>query len=252
MPAPETLGLPRALLAQVETLQRGLILVAGPTGAGKTTTQAALLEYINQRHAAHILTIEQPIEYLLSPGRGVVTQREIPTHLPGFAQGLEAARRQRPDVLMIGECRDRATVDTMLLAADAGHLVIGTLHARSGEEACQTLLSFYGGDELQQRRILLAAVLRCIDCQVLSPSADGRRLVLSCELVINTPAVAAVLRQGKLSQLENAVTTAGTWQDGAVLLNAALAERVKRDELRYEDALRDTYHPEGLQRLLAS
>ena len=251
VPAPGTLGLPRSLLLQVERLQRGLILVTGPTGSGKTTTQAALLQHVTRLHAAHVLTIEQPIEYLLAAGLGVVTQREIPTHLPDFARGLEAARRQRPDVLMIGECRDRATVDTMLQAADAGHLVIGTLHARSAEEACQALLAFYSGDELQQRRTLLAAVLRCIDCQVLSPSADGQRLVLSCELLVNTPAVAAVIRQGKLAQLENVVATSGQRQEAGTLLNAVLADHVRRDVLRYEDALHDSYHPEGLQQLLA-
>ncbi len=251
VPDPGRLGLPHSLLTQVESLQRGLILVTGPTGSGKTTTQAALLEHINRHHAAHVLTVEQPIEYLIAPGRGVITQREIPTHLPDFTHGLEAARRQRPDVLMIGECRDRATVDTMLQAADAGHLVIGTLHARSAEEACQALLAFYSGDELQQRRTLLAAVLRCIDCQVLSPSADSRRLVLSCEVLINTPAIAAVIRQGKLAQLENAVTTHGHRQEAGTLLNTVLADHVRREVLRFEDALRDSYDPEGLQRALA-
>jgi twitching motility protein PilT len=252
VPAAEALGLPRALLGQLDPLKRGLILVTGPTGAGKTTTQAALLDHLNRSRAAHILTIEQPIEYLLAPHLAVITQREIPTHLDSFVSGLEGARRQRPDVLMIGECRDRSTIDTMLQAADAGHLVLGTLHARSAEEACQALLAFYGGEELLQRRMLLAAVLLCIDCQVLTPSADGKRLRLSCELLINGPATAAVIRQGKFSQLENAVTTAGGRQDGSILLNEVLAERVRRGEVTYADALRDSYRPEELQRLLGS
>ena len=251
VPSPETLGLPRALLAQLEPSRRGLILVTGPTGAGKTTTLAALLEQVNRSRAAHILTLEHPIEYLLTPRQSVITQREIPTHLGDFSAGLEAARRQRADILMIGECRDRATVDTLLQAADAGHLVLATLHARSAEEACQTLLSFYGGDELVQRRNQLASVLLSIDSQVLTPSTDGKRLYLSCELLINGPATAAVIRQGKLSQLENAVTTAGGRQEGAVLLNSVLAERVRRGEIRYEDALQDSYRPEALQRLLS-
>jgi twitching motility protein PilT len=251
VPAPDILGLPRALVAQIDPLRRGLILVTGPTGAGKTTTLACLLEQINHHRPAHILTVEQPVEYLLESRKSVVTQREIPTHLQHFAAGLEAARRQRPDVLMIGECRDRATVDTMLQAADAGHLVLGTLHARSAEEACQALLGFYGGDELQQRRSLLAAVLLCINSQVLTPSADGRRLHLSCELLINNAATAAVIRQGKLSQLENTVATGGTQAGASVLLNAALADRVRREEITYEDALRDSYRPEALQRLLS-
>ena len=252
VPAPDVLGLPRALLAQLEPLRRGLILVTGPTGCGKTTTQACLLDQINRQQAAHILSVEQPIEYLLEAQRSVITQREIPTHLGDFAAGLEAARRQRADVLMIGECRDRATVDTMLQAADAGHLVLGTLHARCAEEACQALLSFYGGDDLPQRRNLLATTLLCVVSQVLTPSADGQRLLLSCELLVNTPAVAAVIRQGKLSQLENAVATAGGQPGASVLLNQSLAERVRRSEIRYEDALRDSYRPEDLQRLLSS
>lgn len=252
VPAPETLGLPPALLARVDPLRRGLILVTGPTGCGKTTTQACLLDQINRRQPAHILTVEQPVEYLLETRQAVITQREVPGHLASFAAGLEAARRQRADVLMIGECRDRATVDTMLQAADAGHLVLGTLHARCAEEACQTLLAFYAGDELVQRRNLLAATLLCVVSQVLTPSADGRRLLLSCELLLNTPAAAAVIRQGKLSQLENAVTTAGGAASGTVLLNQALAERVRREEIRYEDALRDSHRPEELQRLLSS
>ncbi len=252
VPAPELLGLPRALLAQIDPLRRGLILVTGPTGSGKTTTQACLLDQINRQQPAHILSVEQPIEYLLAPRRAVITQREIPTHLGHFASGLEAARRQRADVLMIGECRDRATVDTMLQAADAGHLVLGTLHARCAEEACQALLSFYSGEDLPQRRSLLASTLLCVVSQVLTPAADGRSLVLSCELLVNHPAVAAVIRQGKLSQLENAVATAGVQAGGSMLLNQSLAERVRRAQIRYEDALRDSYRPEELQRLLSS
>lgn len=252
VPAPDALGLPRALLAQIAPLRRGLILVTGPTGSGKTTTQACLLEQINRQQPAHILSVEQPIEYLLEPARAVITQREVPTHLAHFAAGLEAARRQRADVLMVGECRDRATVDTMLHAADAGHLVLGTLHARSAEEACQTLLAFYAGEEQLQRRALLAATLLCVVSQVLTPSGDGRRLWLSCELLLNSPAIAAVIRQGKLAQLDNAVATGGGPANGSVLLNQSLAERVRREEIRYEDALRDSYRPEELQRLLSS
>ena len=252
IPGADRLGLPRSLLAQVDPLRRGLILVTGPTGSGKTTTQACLLDQINRARAAHVLTVEQPIEYVLEPQAAVITQREVPSHLPDFAHGLEAARRQRADVLMIGECRDRATVDTMLQAADAGHLVLGTLHARSSEEACQALLAFYGGDELVQRRNLLASTLLCVVSQVLTPSSDGERLVLSCELLVNTAATAAVIRQGKLAQLENTVATAGGPGAGSIMLNQALAEHVRRGAIRYEDALRDSYRPEDLQRLLSA
>lgn len=250
--SPAQLGLPGALLAQVSPLRRGLLLVTGPTGSGKSTTLAALMTLVCRQEAAHLLSIEQPVEYLLEEGRGVITQREVPAHVPGFAAALEAARRQRPDVLMIGECRDRATVDTLLQAADSGMLVLGSLHARSAEEACQALLAFYSGDELQQRRTLLAAVLLSIACQVLTPSTDGQRLVLSTELLVNTPGIAALLRQGRFPQLENAVAVAGQRSDGSVLLNAALAAHVREGRIAYADALRDAYQPDDLQRRLTS
>jgi twitching motility protein PilT len=251
IPDIDALGLPAQLKQFVEQRSKGLILVTGSTGTGKTTTQAAMLEYVNVRRAVHIITIEQPIEYVITSKRAIVTQRDVPTNVPNFAAGLEAAKRQRPDIIMIGESRDRDTVDTMLNAADSGHLVIGTMHSKSAEDTFNTLLAFYTGDEIPHKRNLIASVLICIDSQVLIPSRDGRKLVLGYELLVNNAAVSQVIRQGKFSQIENTITTSGT-KDGSILLNEVLADKVRRREIRPEDALRESYKPEELQRQVAA
>ena len=230
---------------------KGLILVTGPTGSGKTTTQAAILDHVNAHKAVHIVTIEQPIEYILSARKAIVTQRDVPGNVPSFAVALQAAKRQRPDIIMIGESRDRDTVDTMLHAADSGHLVIGTLHSRSAEEAFDALLGFYSGDEIAHKRGLIASVLICIVSQVLLPNREGDRLVLACELLVNNPATAQVIRQGKFAQIENTIATAGA-RDGSCLLNDILAEKVRRREVSAEDALRESYKPEDLQRIVSA
>jgi twitching motility protein PilT len=251
IPPINSLGLPSQIKQFIATRAKGLILVTGATGTGKTTTQAAMLEHVNATRAVHIITIEQPIEYIITPKKSIVTQRDVPTNVPNFQVGLEAAKRQRPDIIMIGECRDRDTVDTMLNAADSGHLVIGTLHSKSAEETFNAMLAFYSGEEISHKRNLIASVLICIDSQVLIPSADGTRLVLGYELLVNNPAVAQVIRQGKFSQLENTIATSGA-KDGSILLNEILAQKVRKREITAEDAVRESYKPEELQKLIAA
>jgi twitching motility protein PilT len=250
VPAIDTLGLPLQLKQFAVQRGKGLILVTGPTGSGKTTTQAALLDHINATKAVHIVTIEQPIEYLLPQRQSIVTQRDVPLNVPSFRTGLEAAKRQRPDVIMIGESRDKDTVDTMLHAADSGHLVIGTMHSRSAEETFDALLAFYSGEEIAHKRNLIASVLICVVSQALLPSRDGSRLVLCSEFLVNGAATAQVIRQGKFGQLENTVATSGA-RDGSRLLNETLADAVRRRDIAADDALRAAYKPEELQRLIA-
>ncbi|HSR95852.1 MAG TPA: PilT/PilU family type 4a pilus ATPase [Kofleriaceae bacterium] len=204
VPSLAELGLPPELASVIEH-RDGLVLVCGPTGSGKSTTLAALLDKLDQRRAAHVITLEDPIEYRFTSRRGVVHQRELGTHIPSFAAGLRSALREAPDVILLGELRDRDTIAAALTAADTGHLVLATLHAPSAAGAIDRIIDAFP-DGQRQIRWQLAGVLRTVITQYLLPRRDGGR-VAAVELVPVTTAVTNLMRKGDLQMLASAIQT---------------------------------------------
>ncbi|MEO7729919.1 MAG: PilT/PilU family type 4a pilus ATPase [Kofleriaceae bacterium] len=199
------LALP-AELAQLVELRDGLVLVCGPTGSGKSTTLAALIDVLDQRRAAHVITLEDPIEYRFTPRRGLVHQREVGHHIPSFAAGLRAALREAPDVILLGELRDRETISAALTAAETGHLVLATLHAPNAVGAIDRMIDAFPENQQRQARWQLAAVLRSVVTQYLLPRRDGGRAA-AIELVPITASVANIMRKGDLHMLGSAIQT---------------------------------------------
>ncbi len=205
VPSLSDLALPPELSSIVEH-RDGLVLVCGPTGSGKSTTLAALIDVLDQRRAAHVITLEDPIEYRFHPRRCLIHQRELGTHIPTFAAGLKAALREAPDVILLGELRDRETIAAALTAAETGHLVLATLHAPSAAGAIDRIIDVFSDAQQRQIRWQLASVLRTVVTQYLLPRRDGGRAA-AVELVPVTPAVANIMRKGDLQTLSNAIST---------------------------------------------
>ena len=205
VPSLGELALPAELGAVVDH-RDGLVLVCGPTGSGKSTTLAALIDLVDQRRAAHVITLEDPIEYRFTPRRGVVHQREVGQHIPSFAAGLRSALREAPDVILLGELRDRETIAAALTAAETGHLVLATLHAPNAAGAIDRMIDAFPETQQRQARWQLAAVLRTVITQFLLPRRDGGR-VPAIELVPITTAVANLMRKGDLQMLASAIQT---------------------------------------------
>jgi twitching motility protein PilT len=205
VPGLAELALPAELGAVIEQ-RDGLVLVCGPTGSGKSTTLAALIDLLDQRRAAHVITLEDPIEYRFAARRGIVHQREVGRHVPSFAAGLRSALREAPDVILLGELRDRDTIAAALTAAETGHLVLATLHAPSAAGAIDRMIDAFPEAQQRQARWQLAAVLRTVVTQYLLPRRDGGRIP-AIELVPITTAVANLMRKGDLQMLPSAIQT---------------------------------------------
>lgn len=210
IPAAESLGLPAAVTKLAQE-QRGLVLVTGVTGSGKSTTLAAIIDVINRTRAGHILTIEDPIEFVHRNKRAVVTQREIRTDTDSYATGLRAALRQDPDVILIGEMRDPETIETALVAAETGHLVFSTLHTLNAPETINRIVAVFPPHQHDQIRHQLAGVLKASVSQRLLPAADGKRRVLAAEVLISTPYIKDCIQdQDKTSLIADAIVAGGS------------------------------------------
>ncbi len=245
-PAPlDVLGLPASVLQFVDR-RAGLVLVTGPTGSGKSTTLAALVEHINHTRDGQIVTIEDPIELIHQPRRCVITQREVGIDVSSFAEGLRAAFRQDPDVILIGEIRDRDTMATALAAAEAGHLVLATLHTLSAAKTVDRITDFFGGDDRALVRGVLASVLVGVIGQVLLPRQDGTGRVLAWELMEATPPVTSLIREGRSHQIPNAISTGA--MPNLQLLNRTLIQLVRARLVTLQDARRASYDPREFER----
>jgi len=228
------LGLPEVLKDLVSQPQ-GLILVTGPTGSGKSTTLAAMLRHLNENMTRHVVTIEDPIEYVHPSQKCLISQREVGLHTHEFHQALRAVLREDPDVILIGEMRDRTTVETALKAAQTGHLVLGTLHTRSAINTLNRLLNIYNPDEQPAMRVQITESLISIVAQQLIPTTDGRRTAVH-EILINTPAMQDYLLKGQETDAFQLMETDTT--QGMQVMNQALCDLVLLGKISPDDAVR--------------
>ena len=246
IPTVEELELPRILVEQAEK-PRGLVLVTGPTGSGKSSTLAALLDHINHTRRRHIITLEAPIEYIHQRDQCIINQREVGLDTMSFAAGLRAALRQDPDVILVGEMRDLETISTAITAAETGHLVFGTLHTKGAANTVDRIIDVFPAEQQEQVRIQLADVLECAVGQTLLPRiGGGRRAVF--EILIGTPAVRSLIRQNKSFQIINSMQTSK--RQGMQTLDDALASLVRARQITLEDALSASSDPAALKGML--
>jgi len=222
------------ILAELALKEKGLILVTGPTGCGKSTTLASMIEVINEQRAVHIITIEDPIEYLHSHKQGIVEQRELGTDTFSFADSLKRCLRQDPDVIMIGEMRDLETIATAITAAETGHLVLATLHTPNAPEAVNRIVDVFPPYQQNQIKIQLSSTLQGIIAQILLPKRDAQGRVPAVELLITTSAVRNLIRAGKSHQLWTNMQTG--FQFGMQTMDQALKDLVNRDIVSFEVA----------------
>jgi twitching motility protein PilT len=227
------LGLPPSV-ARFTSFRSGLVLVTGPTGTGKSTTLAALVNEINHQRSLNILTLEEPVEFLHRSVNSQVVQREVGTDTPSFAAGLRAALREDPDVILVGELRDPATISLALEAAETGHFVLGTLHTRGAHQTIDRIVDAYPAEAQAQVRHTLADNLRCVLSQELVRAADGRGRRVAMEILVGTPAVAQLIRDGKTFQLQTAITTGR--RVGMQLMDLALIALVRSGEIDPNEA----------------
>jgi twitching motility protein PilT len=243
----EELGIPSTLHALTER-PRGLVLVTGPTGSGKSTTLAALIDEINRKRSEHILTIEDPVEFVHRHKKCIVNQREIGPDTPSFAEGLRAALRQDPDVILLGEMRDLETIGTAITAAETGHLVFATLHTQSAPSTVDRIIDAFPASQQEQVRVQLAGTLEGIVTQALLRTADGSGRVAALEILYPDDAVRNLIRQGKVEQIYSVMQT-GT-SKGMQTMEQALADLTLRRVITLEAALSRSSRPDQLFGLL--
>jgi twitching motility protein PilT len=243
----DQLGLP-AVIHEFVKKPRGFVLVTGPTGSGKSTSLAAMIDEINISRKEHILTIEDPIEFLHRHKSCIVNQREIGNDAQSFGLGLKAALRQDPDVILVGEMRDLDTISTALTAAETGHLVFATLHTQDTAQTIDRIIDVFPPHQQQQVRVQLSVALQGIVTQQLLPTADGSGRVACCEVLALTPAVRNLIREGKTHQIHSVLQTSGA--QGMQSMDAALAQLVRGGKITRELAESRSSTPEELRRLM--
>lgn len=242
------LGLPD-LLVDMCNKQRGLILVTGPTGSGKSTTLAAMIDYINTHRNAHIITLEDPIEYMHAHKKSIVNQREIGSDSKSFSSALRASLRQDPDVILVGEMRDLDTISIALTAAETGHLVLSTLHTIGAASTIDRMVDVFPANQQTQIKIQLGMTLLGVLSQQLIPRKDGQGRVPALEIMLSSPAIANLIREGKTHQINNIIMTSG--QIGMKLMDNSLATLYQRGIISMEEANMHCIDPEYFRKILA-
>jgi twitching motility protein PilT len=247
IPTLDELQLPDSVKKMVDS-PSGLILVTGPTGSGKSTTLASMVDHVNSRRHCHILTIEDPIEYVHEHGLGAINQREVGSDTESFARGLKSALREDPDVLMVGEMRDLESVDTVLTMAETGHLVFATLHTNDTSQAVDRLVGMFPGEQQNQARLQISASLVGVVYQRLIPKIGGGQ-VAAFEVLLGTHAVRNLIRESQNRQLRNAITMGQS--DGMQTLEMHLSRLVAEGLVTQEDAMARSLYPKEVSRSLA-
>jgi twitching motility protein PilT len=243
----EDLGIPPGI-ANFAMLPRGFVLVTGPTGSGKSTTLAAIVDLANRNRRDHIMTVEDPIEFLHSHQSCVVNQREVGEDTHSFANALKHVLRQDPDIIMVGEMRDLETISVALTAAETGHLVFATLHTQDAAQTIDRVIDVFPPHQQQQVRVQLAGSLQGIVCQTLARTVDGRGRVVATEVLVATPAIRNLIREGKTHQIYSMLQAGGRY--GMVTMDMSLAQLVKSHRISLDAAIERCANEEDLRRLM--
>lgn len=249
IPTMDELGLP-PILKDIAMKPRGLFLVTGPTGSGKSTTLAAMLDYINKQKSCHILTLEDPIEYLYKHDKSMVNQREIGNDSDSFANALRAALRQDPDVILVGEMRDLETIAIAITAAETGHLVLSTLHTVGAAKTIDRIIDVFPSHQQQQVKVQLSTVLEGILSQQLLPKKNGDGRIAAFELMVATPAIRNLIREGKTHQIQSLIQTGNKFS--MKTMDNSLNELYNKGIISMEAALNSSVDREMLERMIGS
>src|SRR3954451_11328564 len=238
------------VVADLARFQRGFVVVTGPTGSGKSTTLAAMVDVVNKERAGHIMTVEDPIEFLHKHQRCIVNQREVGADTHGFSAALKHVLRQDPDVILVGEMRDLETISTAITAAETGHLVFATLHTQDAPQTIDRIIDVFPPHQQQQVRVQLATTLQGVVTQQLLQTADGRGRIVATELLVAGPAARHLARAGKVHQIYSAMQAGGRY--GMQTMDMSLASHVKAGRISQQMAFERCHDPEELQRLIGS
>ena len=247
IPDADSLGIP----AEVQALtakKRGLVLVTGPTGSGKSTTLASLVDIMNRKYPYHIITLEDPIEYVYTPKRAIINQREVGTDVEDYEKGLYAALREDPDVILIGEMRTPETIETALAAAETGHLVFSTIHTNSAVDSIDRIVGVFPENKQPQIRLQLSMTLKAVLSQQLVPCANGHGRVAACELMMITPPIKNLIRDGKTPQMSSFLLSGA--KDGSVTMDHSLMELAGKGIIMPETAVEAADDPAGMNKNL--
>ena len=242
VPTFQALGL-APICEELSESPRGIILLAGTTGSGKSTTLAAMIEHVNENLKRHVVTLEDPVEYVFEDNQSIIEQREVGLDTPSFARGLKSALRQDPDIIMIGEMRDSISFSAAMSAADTGHLVLSTVHTTNASTSVGRILDFFQAEERDTVRRQLATTLRAVICQRMVPTVDGK-VTPAQEIMLSTPVIRKMIEENRLDKLAAAIETGR--DDGMQSFNQALYDLVKAGRVSKEDALEKATNAQAL------
>ena len=243
----EEIGMPKAI-HEIMKLPKGLVLVTGPTGSGKSTTLASMIDYINETRSAHIMTVEDPIEFVHTHKKCIINQREVGHDTDTFANALRFVLRQDPNVILVGELRDLETIQAALNIAETGHLVLATLHTTDCAQTINRIIDVFPQHQLDQVRVQLSFVLQAVVSQQLLSHASGAGRMLACEVLIVTSAIRNLIREQKVEQIQVAIQTGG--KSGMLTMNQSLAELYFKQKITFQEAMSHSLDPEDLRRLM--
>jgi len=243
----EEIGLPPVIF-DVMKVPKGLVLVVGPTGSGKSTTLASMIDYVNENRSAHVVTIEDPIEYVHSHKKCLINQREVGQDTESFQTSLKHVLRQDPNVILIGELRDLDTISAALTIAETGHLVFATLHTTDCAQTINRIIDVFPQHQLGQTRVQLSFVLQAVICQQLLPHSSGTGRVLAAEVLIVTPAIRNLIREQKVEQIQLSIQTGGKL--GMQTMNQSLADLYRQNRVTFQEAMLRSLDPDDLRRLM--